>query len=436
MATFLTPKRILLLALVIVIATLAIALFDRQAGVESLAPFDTSEIREIEQIIADNSPAFGRQAKSEVVLDARSLNLIANFALQQVQTLAGSAIHFSINHDEADAQLAIPQSLGPFKFWLNVRAHFRQRDGRAQLQSLHFGHVPIPGAVQRSVEKIAGYRLQTASEASQELASLRRNVNDYQLRNDYLHLQVQWEPETLEQIRTYSQQILVPVEDQERIVEYVQQIRQVTASLENQRRVSLVTLLPDLFAFAAQRSVDDAAQENRALLQAMSLYVTDTPLSQALSSSLAMEMPSLPAVKTSLYRREDLSQHFINSAAMAASANPDVAEVLANTKEVYDARLRSGFSFSDVTANLAGVRLGEIAVHDQQSAMWLQAFMQSLTEESQLLPRPRTDADGLSESDFAASFTDRNSSVYQERLLEIETMIEALPLYRDAPTQE
>lgn len=436
MATFLTPKRILLLAPVIIIVVLAVALFDRQAGVESLAPFDTSEIREIEQIIADNSPAFGRQAKSEVVLDARSLNLIANFALQQVQTLAGSAIHFYIQGDTADARLAIPQSLGPFDFYLNISAHFSQQEGRAQLQSLHFGQVPIPGFVQRSVEKLAGYRLQTASEASQELASLRRNVNDYQLINDHLHLQVQWEPETLEQIRTYSQQILVPVEDQERIIEYAQQINLLTESLAGQRRVSLITLLPQLFAFAAQRSLDDAAQENRALLQAMSLYVTDTPLSQALSSSLAVDMPSLPNVRPSLYRREDLSQHFINSAAMAASANPDVAEVLANTKEVYDARLRSGFSFSDMTANLAGVRLGEIAVHNQQSAMWLQAFMQSLTEESQLLPRPRTDADGLSESDFAESFTNRNSPVYQERLQEIETMIEALPLYRDAPTQE
>lgn len=436
MATYLTPKRILLLTPIIAITALVIVLFDNQPEVESLAPFDTTEIREIEQIIADNSPAFGRQAKSEVVLDARSLNLIANFALQQVQALSGSAIHFSIRNDVADAQLAIPQSLGPIEYYLNVRAHFIQQDGRAQLQSLHFGQVPVPGFVQRSVEKLAGYRLRAASEASQELASLRQNVNDYQLRDDHLHLQVQWEPETLEQIRTYSQQMLVPEEDQGRIIEYVEQIRQVTESVENQRRVSLITLLPDLFAFAAQRSLDDAVQENRALLQAMSLYVTDTPLSQALSSSLAMDMPSLPTVRTSLYRREDLSQHFINSAAMAASANPDVAEVLANTKEVYDARLRSGFSFSDVTANLAGVRLGEIAVHNQQSAMWLQAFMQSLTEESQLLPRPRTDADGLSESDFAESFTDRNSPVYQERLLEIETMIEALPLYRDAPTRE
>ena len=436
MATYLTSKRTLLLIPLIVLTVLVVAIFDTQPSVESLAPFDTAEIRDIEQIIADNSPAYGQQSESDLSLDSDSLNLLTNFALQQIQTLKGSAIRFTIDEDTANTRLAIPQSLGPVDFYLNIRARFAQQDGRAQLQSLHFGQLPVPLIVQRSVEKLAGFRLQAASPASQELASLRTNIKDYQLRNDRLYLKVQWEPETLEQIRTYSQQMLVPPEGQQRIVEYVRQINLITSSLEGQRRISLVTLLPELFAFAAQRSHDDAAQENRALLQAMSLFVTDTPLTQALSSSVSVETPTLPAIRTSLYRREDLSQHFINSAAMAASTNPDVAEVLANSKEVYDARLRSGFSFSDLAANLAGVRLGEIAVHNQDSALWLQSYMQTLTEESQLLPRPRTDADGLSESDFAESFIDRNSPAYQQRLQEIETMIDALPLYQEAPERQ
>lgn len=435
MATYLTSKRTLLLIPLIVLAALVVAIFDTQPSVESLAPFDSAEVREIEQIIADNSPAYGQQSESKLTLDSDALNLLSNFALQQVQMLKGSAIRFSINADTADARLAMPQSLGPIDFYLNIQAHFAQVDGRAQLQSLYFGQLPIPLIIQRSVEKLAGYRLQAASPASQELASLRTHIKDYQLQNDLLHLTVQWEPETLEQIRTYSQQMLVPLDDQERIVEYARRISQIASAFEDSRRISLVTLLPDLFTFAAQRSHNDAIQENRALLQAMSLFVTDTPLNQALSSSLAIEIPSLPTVSTSLYRREDLSQHFINSAAMTASTNPDVAEVLANSKEVYDARLRSGFSFSDLAANLAGVRLGEIAVHNQDSALWLQSYMQTVTEESQLLPRPRTDADGLSESDFAESFVDRNSPVYQQRLQEIETMIDALPLYQEAPEQ-
>ena len=104
MARYLTSKRIFLIAPVIAITALVVALFDRHASVSSLAPFDQAEVREIEQIIADNSPAFGRQAKSDVTLDAHSLNLLANFTLQQVQSLAGSAIHFSIQNGSADAQ--------------------------------------------------------------------------------------------------------------------------------------------------------------------------------------------------------------------------------------------------------------------------------------------------------------------------------------------
>ena len=69
MATYLTSKRTLLLIPLIVLTVLVVAIFDTQPSVESLAPFDTAEIRDIEQIIADNSPAYGQQSESDLSLE-------------------------------------------------------------------------------------------------------------------------------------------------------------------------------------------------------------------------------------------------------------------------------------------------------------------------------------------------------------------------------
>jgi hypothetical protein len=47
------------------------------------------------------------------------------------------------------------------------------------------------------------------------------------------------------------------------------------------------------------------------------------------------------------------------------------------------------------------------------------------------MPVVGNNRDGIPESDFTAIYNDRSSSEYQERLNEIEEMINSKPLFRD-----
>jgi hypothetical protein len=133
-----------------------------------------------------------------------------------------------------------------------------------------------------------------------------------------------------------------------------------------------------------------------------------------------------------LHQRNDLALHFVSAAAIAASAGVTMAEVLSNSKEVYDARYGTGFSFSDMTANAAGVALGEYSTSSQYSALQIQRLLMQTEMETAYMPIPLTDADGLDEASFIEKFGTRDSTQYLQRLQEINEAVQALQLYNPA----
>ena len=54
--------------------------------------------------------------------------------------------------------------------------------------------------------------------------------------------------------------------------------------------------------------------------------------------------------------RRDLAQHFVLSAFLAANSGTQAAEAAGLAKEVVDAQGPSGFSFTDIAADRAGIR--------------------------------------------------------------------------------
>jgi uncharacterized protein YfiM (DUF2279 family) len=130
-----------------------------------------------------------------------------------------------------------------------------------------------------------------------------------------------------------------------------------------------------------------------------------------------------------IQQRQDLAQHVASSAAIAATAGIDVARILSSVKENYDARYRSGFSFSDLTANRAGMLLGALATSSPENALVLQQRLARLTGDGDYLPFLTNNRDGLTESDFSARYRHENSADYQARLQEIDALLYQLPLF-------
>jgi hypothetical protein len=157
----------------------------------------------------------------------------------------------------------------------------------------------------------------------------------------------------------------------------------------------------------------------------------NTALLYALSAHLAGREGLANDPEIRLRRRQDLAQHLVNSAAITAVAGAEVAEIISTGKEAFDARYRSGFSFSDLTANRVGIRLAMLATDTQASAREFQRRLLTLEGDAQLNPGVGDSRDGLSQSEFEAQYRSRSSSEYQQRLDAIDSELSQLALFRD-----
>lgn len=431
---------VILLALLLTLtAALALALFSVKPLVTHLGDLTAAEVRQIEQLIADNSPSrFESQGERELHLNAEELNLLTAFLLANVPPLRGMAASFHLQEDAGQALLSIPATLGPVTLYLNLQAEFEQQLERARLTSLRAGSLRVPRRAIRLAEQLASRRFATATNASREIADLRHNVSATALNDGKLHLQLRWAPESLSQLRSQAQQIFLGPDDRERILTYYAVISDIAnTQIQERRVVSLHAFLPPLFELADQRSEQgNAMAENRNLLQVLSLYVNGLPLNQLIDNAPDDDWLSPPALIVTLQRRHDLSLHFITAAAIAASAGANIAEVLAHSKEVYDARQRSGFSFSDMTANIAGVALGEASTRSETSARAIQKLLSKARYETDYMPVPSTDADGLSEEMLAEAFGDRTTENYLDKISQIEAKVAALDIYQQREPAE
>lgn len=431
-------SRLLLLALLAMLL-LIVSIVSLRPSVQHPGALSGADVRRIEQLIVDNSPErFSRSGERQLSLNAEELNLLAAFAMANVPQTRDIAARFNLEGDTAQAWMSIPQQVGPLTLFLNLRARFAQNQGRARLISLHAGYLPVPRRIMRGAENLASARLQEASAASQQLAELRHGVSAVGLADDRLHLTLQWEPEVLAQLRSQARQIFMSEEDRQRLLSYYTYIGDLARIAAQQgRTVSLQTFVPDLFARASERAPDSSAvAENRSLLQALSLYVNNLSIRELLDGIPDDSVYSPPVLRVTLYQRQDLGRHFVSAAAISASAGAGIAEVLANSKEVYDARYTTGFSFSDMTANVAGLALGEAATQSEAQARQLQLRLRDATAETEYMPLPDSEGDGMSEEAFIELYRDRNSPRYQARLNSIEARVGALPLYSagDSPT--
>jgi hypothetical protein len=248
-----------------------------------------------------------------------------------------------------------------------------------------------------------------------------------------MDVNLQWDPDLFDRISNRAQQLFISAADQQRIIAYYKRIDEIARAIPaDLRAVSLNTFLVPLFSDAQQKSMagSDPIAENRTILQTLAVYVNDGNIEQLLGPELAQQLAPARFVEVRLQRRQDLAQHLVSIAAISASAGAGFAQLLSTTKEAYDARYRSGFSFSDLTANSVGVTLATLATGNVETAQLMQQRLANLQDESDFMPEVGSNRDGLSESDFTAQYQDRNSEEYQQRLRQIQALINARPLFQ------
>ena len=372
-------------------------------------------------------------SRRELQLSSGELNLLQRYGFQVMGLLPQWSGQLQLQQDEVHALLSIQIDLGPLPIYLNMQGSFTNDDLGIHLRDLQLGNLQLPDPVMDFAVSRIQNNLLTADIGFDEFQALLDNEDAVELAPVRVSLTLLWEPQLMDRLAYRAQQIFVPLQDRERILDYYQVTKDIVSTIPTDlRAVSLNTFLVAMFNEAQERSKisGDPVAENRAALQALAVYVNNEDIGQLVGQELAAGVEPASFIEVRLQRRQDLAQHLVSIAAITASAGAGFAQMLSNTKEAYDARYRSGFSFSDMTANTVGVLLASHATRDTVSAANMQARIIDMESESDFMPEVGSNRDGISEADFTVLYQDRNSYEYAARLRQIRTLIEERPLFQ------
>ena len=405
-----------------------------EPAVTTAPALTSNEISRVEQLLLRSAPQ-SPSARSEqnLQLNADELNLLLSYSINMTRLSPEWAAVLTLADNTVNTKLTFQLVDGWIPLYLNFGVNLILNDSLLVLDKLVVGKLQVPnGLLELASTSMRSY-LDGENKTYQNFSELIANVDQISVIQDRIYVTLQWDPILISRISEQAQQLFISDEDQQRIMEHYRLISEIAAAIPaNLRAVSLNTFLVPMFTAANERSESgsDPIAENRTLFQTLAIYVNRENISQLLGETLAKEMQPAKYIEVRLQRRQDLAQHLVSIAAITASTGADFAQLLSTTKEAYDARYRSGFSFSDLTANTVGVYLASYSTQDPATAIEMQKRLATLQTESDYMPEVGDNRDGISESDFAAIYSDRNSPEYQRRLADIQALIKTRALFQ------
>lgn len=211
---------------------------------------------------------------------------------------------------------------------------------------------------------------------------------------------------------------------------YLSQLK--TLDIPQYPKLSLTEYIRPIFKLVESRSTaETAVLENHAAILALAIYTGHHRVANFVGDvqPVAGEV-ALPKFRPVLAKRTDLTQHFIISAAIKILSQQGISTAIGEFKELMDrAEGGSGFSFADLAADLAGVRLA-LHLSDQETALRGQKFLAQVQQESELFPAIADLPEGLSKDAFSQQYGMVDSPEYKELLAEINLRIDLLPIYQ------
>jgi len=426
----LMPPLVLLISLPVVLLLLAL---DSDPSLAPMPALSSSEFGQLEDILLENAPeSTSRASQKSITLDAEELNLLLRYSAQLLTPSHLWAAQMELNNEQLHVNANIGLVDFPSRFFLNIEGTMGLDRDRLRLQQLTLGKLSVPAGLLDLILDLVIANLEVANPARLGLAELTDQISNLQISPAAVSFDIQWQPELIAGLSHQIQQLFVSDDDRRRIAHYYTEIRNTVAAVPTDiRAVPLHTLLIPLFsAVRAESAVSrNPVAENRAAFQALSIFLNREDIASTTGIKSAQELAKPRPVEVRLQQREDLAQHVASIAAISSSAGTELAQLLSTTKEAYDARYRTGFSFSDLTANSVGVALAEFATKSDASALEFQRRVIALSDDSEYMPVVGNNRDGMTEAAFLDQYRDRGSTEFAKRLREIQTMIAERPFF-------
>jgi hypothetical protein len=410
----------LLIALLAAITVLPWLLLDSEPAIEPPAALRRTDLAWVKSLFQKHDP---RRQTPDVIqsiqLDEAELNRLLNYAVE-LRRVSGIAAELTPGTATLTATLVAPDN--PFGRYLNVTAEVAEAPGGIRIQSLQLGSLPLPGMLADGMARLA-HRWLSRDETYATLANAvsRVDFDENQATLDY-----RWRPELLTQLERKSADLLLPPEDQVRVLAYAEKLDALLTHHPRGSVVPLVQIVAPLFAHAHSLG-GDAAEENRAALTALAAYLAGVSLPKLLEGD-SRSIRRAPRVLLSLHGRRDFAEHFTISAAITVNGGSQLANAIGLIKEEEDAGKGSGFSFTDLAANRAGVQLGERATGD--AAARVRQQLAAAHADADLLPDFRDLPEFMSQAEFDRRFGPVDSPRYRRVIDRIDARLAAHPLAR------
>lgn len=406
---------LLLLCLAFTVLMLAI---DNEPLVEKQTDITPEHIARGKRILQMNDPRRLRSGSTATaVLERKDIDLALNYFVNQA---TGGVAEVTIVPSKALIVSTFELPAKPFGSHLNLTVELKQTNGLPKTAYLKLGRLTIPGAlVDYLIEKHHDLILPDAE--WQALSNLVKRIGFIK---DRLIVTYQWQdhlPATLSGT-------LLSEEEIKRIKLYQQHLKEVTQNTAH-NRLNLTELTHPLFKLATIRSRDgDPVAENRAVILVLTLYVNRLTLNRLIPALKSDSKPVWHSVN--LNHRNDLTKHYLVSAALSAYAGTPLADAIGLFKELEDSKGGSGFSFNDLAANRAGTLMGELAVKNDYAAQKIQTLMAS-AEERDFMPETADLPEHLAERDFKRIYGGLQGKAYRKMIEKIEARIAELVIYRE-----
>jgi hypothetical protein len=319
------------------------------------------------------------------------------------------------------AELPIPDIIGRY---LNVEVMIAESDSELVVSELCIGSLPIPSFIIKPVTIYALDWFLGDGKGEPTYASIRS------VRVDGDNITVAFQPPaTLVADVKAAAGAAIHLGQAESIRAYYRAIVDVSRS---RAPVSLAAYMGPVFALAETRSASRSpVDENRAAILALAIYFGDSRFELLLRDVKTGDISDgdFDTDDVKLERRHDWVQHFVTTAGIQVAAGSGISNFIGEAKEIQDADGPSGFSFTDLAADRAGVRFAEVATRSDASARKLQRALGAGAREADFFPRAGDFPEGLSEAEFKSAYGDVDTPRYSAIVAKIDRRIAAIALY-------
>ena len=384
---------------------------------------------QIRKLLQQNDPRNLRDGDvKRITITEKDMNLMLDHALATQSRKIRTEV--DLHSGSADMRLTVILPKNPVGSYLNISMVLIPKLDSIQIHELHIGEITLPGWLIHYATPYLVHYFQKRTEFQTTFEAFHA-VKEILLLEDRLALVFQWRENLASRLKTRARGFIVSNADRERIFAYYRSISTFANSVRGSSE-SLARFLQPLFQLAVERTrmTGNAEAENEALILSAACYIMGKNPYEILDEKSERRIPKARSLDITLMKRNDLPKHYLISAAIAVAADSGLSNMIGLSKEIEDSRGGTGFSFADLAADRAGIRMGELATASPQQAETLQKRMSSVRGETDFMPRIDRLPEGITDIEFQKKYRDSNSSAFRRVEEEINNRLTSCRVFR------